>query len=525
MLDAPTLIQILLGLMASWLRMSIALLISITFSLVVGIAAGISRILERIIIPVLDILQSIPILSFFPLALYSFTILHPVLGPELAAIFLIFTSQVWNIAFGVYEAVKVMPGELLEVSRALNLGAGRRFLNLYLPVTFPRIAANLPASWANGLYFLVASEIISVGGMKVRLFGIGSVSAGFIISGRYLELLVSIIAVAAAVLLTNATVFLPLIRMSERYRMEEIPVEVPRVWLDRVFKPLKDVFSHAYLPGHRELASAFSGISSRMGEVRRYLWPLIGVIALTVAFYLTPLLYDISLGAGMMAEGFVRLGVDVLAMLGFSVLRVVAAILLTLLWVTPLTIIIHSRRTLESIVVPILQVGASIPATLVAPLIMDLVSSYGASIELGALIIIVLGIQWYLFFIIYGGVKSIPGEEMMLCDALRIKGLGRFRHLYFPRIFPSLVTGLIVAMGGGWNTLIIAERLEVEGRVWQVDAPGIGKTISMAISLGDLPLLASSTIAMASFIVILNRLLWRRLHGIAVAKLRIPEEV
>ena len=524
MLDSSTLIVILLGLMASWARMGVALVISILFSLAVGIAAGMSRVLERVIIPVLDILQSIPILSFFPLALYAFVSLNPILGPELAAIFLIFTSQVWNIAFGVYEAVRVMPGELLEVSRALNLGAGRRFLNLYLPITFPKIAANLPASWANGLYFLVASEIISVGGMRVELFGIGSVSAGFIISGRYLELLVSIVAVAVAVLLTNALVFLPLIRMSERYRMEEVPVEVPRVWLDRVFKPLKDVFSHAYLPGHRELASAFSGISSRMGELRRYLWPLIGVVLLTLTLYLSPLLSNIPTGIGMMLDGFTRLGVNVFAMLGFSVLRVAAAILLTLLWVIPLTVLIHGRRILESMVVPLLQLGASIPATLIAPLIMDMVSSWGAPIELGALIIIILGIQWYLFFIIYGGFKSIPSEEVMLCDALGIKGLGRFRHLYFPRIFPSLVTGLIVAMGGGWNTLIIAERLEVEGRVWEVAAPGIGKTISLAISMGDIPLLASATIAMATFIVLLNRLLWRRLHGIAVSKLRVVEE-
>lgn len=518
-LNPATLFQILAALAVSWGRMGAALLLSIAFAVVVGVAAGVNPLLEKIIIPVLDLLQSIPILSFFPLALYAFTIIHPIIGPELAALFLIFTSQAWNIAFGVYESMRVLPGELVEASRALGLGSTRKLLSLYLPAAFPKIVDNIPASWSNGLYFLVASEIITLGERQVTLFGIGSLSASFIASGRFLELGVSIVSVAAAVILTNAFFFLPLMRLSERYRFEYTAAEVPRVWMEKPIRPLvhavQDLFSRLTLPGYRAFSKAFQSLSERLRTRLTHIWITLAVAGIAVAFYFLAFTRGAPNIQALM-EGFERLGFSVFPMLGFSVARVLTAILLALGWTLPLALLVHSRRRLESIVIPFLQVGSSIPATLLAPLVMTLSADFGLPLEFGAVIIILLGIQWYLFFLIYGGLRAVPLEEEEVCAVFRIRGLRKLRHLYLPRLFPSLVTGLIVAMGGGWNTLIIAERLVIDGEIWEVEGPGIGKEISLAVSIGDVPLLVAATIWMAVFIVILNRFLWRRLYEVAV---------
>lgn len=506
----------------SWARMTAALIISIAFSIIVGIAAGSIRLLEKILIPILDILQSIPILSFFPLALYFFVILHPVIGPELAAVFLIFTSQVWNITFGVYESMKLLPTELMETSRMLGFGASGRLFRLYIPFAFPRIASNLPASWSNGLYFLVASEIITVGGTEVKLFGIGSIAGDFIATGRYLELAATLAATALAVILTTLIVFIPLIRLGERYKMEEVVSEVPRVWMERATAPLAEkvgrVIPRISFPRPKPLGR----VAETLKPYLTTLGVFSGVAFLVAATYGLAAYLRGTRFTGFLS-GFIKLGItQPPLMLGASALRVAAAIALTLLWALPLTILIHNRRRLEAIVLPALQVVASLPSPILAPFFMSVITDLGLPAELAALLIIIFGIQWYIFFSIYGGLKKVPMEEEEVCRLLGIRRLKKLRHLYLPRAMPSLITGCWVAMGGGWNTLVIAERLVIGGKEWAVEGPGIGKAISLAITSGDMATLAAATIYMAAFIVVLNRLFWRNLYKIAITKLKIP---
>lgn len=520
-MDVGVLWLIAAALAASWARMTVALLISIAFSITVGVAAGSSKLLEKILIPILDILQSIPILSFFPLALYFFVILHPVIGPELAAIFLIFTSQVWNIAFGVYESMKLLPTELVETSRMLGFGAAGRLFKLYIPFAFPRIASNLPASWSNGLYFLVASEIITIGGTEVKLFGIGSIAGEFIAAGRYLELTATLAATAAAVILTTLIVFLPLIRLGERYKIEEMVAEVPRVWMERATRSLTErlqrIIPRVRLPHPEIPGRVVEALKPHLTALGIFL----GVVAIVVATYGLAARLRGMYVVGFL-EGFVKLGITgPPIMLGISALRVAAAIALTLLWALPLGILIHNRRRLEAVALPALQVVASLPSPILAPFFMSVVADAGLPAELAALLIIIFGIQWYIFFSIYGGMKKVPQEEEETCKLLGIRGLGKFRHLYLPRVMPSLITGCWVAMGGGWNTLVIAERLVIGGKEWAVEGPGIGKTISLAITSGDMAALAAATIYMAAFIVFLNRIFWRRIYRAAIAKLKV----
>jgi len=499
----------------SWARMMIALLISIGFSLCVGIAAAVNQLAEKAIIPILDVLQSIPILSFFPIALYAFITIHPLIGPELAAIFLIFTSQAWNIAFGVYEGVRLIPPEILEVSRSLGFGRWRRIVNVYLPAAFPKIASNLPPSWANGLYFLVACEVITIGEAEWRLFGIGTLSTSYILSGRVLEFAMSLAAVMTAIILMNLLVFIPLMRIGERYKFEERAVEVPRVWFEKLSSRLARAVEKIS-PKRLKLPSI------RMPEIKaspRILkaagLAVAAAIAALLSYHVSSILTSPLIGEQFLAalDGFVRLGVsNPLMMIGFSLMRVALAIIVALLWTIPTAILIHEKRFLEKILIPFFQIIASFPATLILPLIAKLIVDLRLPLELGALLMILLGTQWYVLFFLIDGLRGIPLEEEEVCRSLGIEGFSKFKHLYFPRMLPSLIMGCLVAMGGGWNTLVVAERIVLENFVWDVGSPGIGRMLSIAVSRGDLPLLVASTLWMVGFIVVLNRLFWRRIY-------------
>jgi len=512
-------IDVLAALGFSWARMTIALLISIAFSLCVGIIAAVNELAERIIIPVLDVLQSIPILSFFPIALYAFIAIHPIIGPELAAIFLIFTSQAWNIAFGVYEGVRLIPSDIMEVSRSLGLSGWRRLIGIYIPAAFPRIASNIPPSWANGLYFLVACEMITIGERKWKLFGIGTLSTSYILSGRIMEFVLSLAAVMAAIILMNLLVFIPLMRLSERYKFEERAAEVPRVWFEKPLKAIGRIFARIKLGSLRIPRVPSPGL--RLPErLLRILAISIAAISISVVGYWLYSIFSESFSPeafSALLEAFARLGlVNPLIMLGFSLLRTSLAIIVALLWCIPVAVLIYEHKFLENILIPLFQIIASFPATLMLPLIAKFIVDARLPLELGALLMILLGTQWYILFFLVDGLRSIPSEEDEVCRAFGITGFSKLRHLYLPRMLPYLVMGCLVAMGGGWNTLVVAERIVLEDFIWDVGNPGIGRMLSIAVSEGDIPLLIATTIWMAGFIMVLNRLFWRRLYEKAI---------
>ncbi|MEM1583189.1 MAG: ABC transporter permease subunit [Nitrososphaerota archaeon] len=522
-MDLAMIFTILSAIGYSWLRMTVGLSISLLFSFAVGIAAATSRTLEKIIIPVLDILQSIPILSFFPIALYAFISLHPVIGPELAAVFLIFTSQVWNISFGVYEAIKFIPTETLEVTNFLRFSIVDKIQHLYIRASFPKVAANLPSSWANGLYFLVACEIITIGEAEYRLYGIGSITTQLIASGMVLESVLALCLVMFFVVLMNLLVFIPMIRISMKYRFEAYAVEVPHAWFERVIKPftipIKMIAHKPRFAEHWKIGLGLRSFISLITRHRRYVETLI-LLTILAILMLTVRCEDVIKFSHLVFNGLSRLGyIEPLIMLGYSLARVSTVTLITLGWTIPVSIILYENKTLEKILTPIFQAIASFPATLLIPFIMDFNVKIGLMKEFGALIIILLGTTWYMLFSLRGALSLMPSEEEELFKLLRIRGLKKLWHLYLPRMTPSMITGCIITVGGGWNTLVIAERTVLDHLVWEVENPGIGKTMNVATSTGDIQLLVATTIWMALFIVLINRLVWRRIYEIAVRRI------
>ena len=514
----------------SWFRMSVALLLSLAFSFTIGGLAGVNKNAERIIIPILDILQSIPILGFFPIAIYALYMVSPVIGPELAAIFLIFTSQVWNITFAVYESIRMVPTDLVEASKAMGMGRLERVFRIYIPATLPRVFQNIPPSWSNGLYFLVASEILNFGQLQVRLFGLGSLMAQFASSGNFYGMTITLAVLILAVIATNLLVFLPLMHYGERFRFETAARETRTVWVSRITRRLGIVSERlskveVRRPGianYPELHRALSGITRRIA-IRRSIAQL---FLFAMLAYIISLIW-LSWGKGIgdifvgVVESFTQLGIEgIIIPVLFSLARVALSVAFAVAWSLPIAILLFTHRRASAFIIPLLQVIASIPATITYPIFATLLYDYD---ELRTFILITLGTQWYVFFSIFGGLSNTPSEELEVADLLGIKGLQRLKALYFPRIIPALITGCIAATGGAWNTLVVAERLKLDVITAEIEAPGLGKLINIATETGDVYTLLSLVAVMVIVIIVINRVFWKRLYDHAVQMWKLPE--
>jgi len=515
---------------SSWVRLSLGLLLSLAFSFTVGVAAGRNKKVESIAIPILDVLQSVPILGFFPIALFGLYRLSPQVGPEIAAIFLIFTSQAWNIAFGVYESARTVPSEVIETSRNMGMGGLERFFRLYIPSSLPKVFHNIPPSWSNSLYFLVASEILAFGALNVKLFGLGSVMADFVAEQNLVGMGAALTLLILSVVATNVLVFIPLMRYGERFRFEVEIGEVTPVWFDRVAGRLSDIrsrFSRIELrrPGivsYPEIHRAISGITRRVHVPKSVVQFAVFVV---LAYFLVNILFSWRAGLEEGLRGVVRslaaLGVEgVLSPMLFSIARVSVAVVFSVAWSIPLAIYLNNHRAISSIAVPLMQVTASIPATITYPI---LASLPWLRDETFAFLLIILGTQWYVFFSVLGGMNNIPHDEISVADLYQIKGLSRLKALYLPHITLPLITGCLVATGGAWNTLVVAERLRFGGITSEVSAPGLGKSITLAAESGDIHTLTALVAVMTLAVVVLNRVFWKRLYNMYMAKLRLPE--
>lgn len=510
------------ALTASWLRMGIALLFSVFFSIVVGVVTATNRYFEKVVIPVLDILQSIPILGFFPIALAFFYRLSPVIGGELAAIFLVFTSQVWNITFAVYESTKLISGELLDTARALRMSLFEKFRYIYIPATFPRIAQNLQPSWANGIFFLVGSEIISFGENEVRLFGLGTVVADFTLKGDTVGIGLTLLLLVAATVLTNLFVFTPLIEATQpRWR--------PVGRFSSLVNPFRKLLGGAVRAVRIQPLLAFAEYHTPVSGLVKKLSP-IPSIARGLAFFITVgVVLGLIVSGGeaifgrfmLFASTLDQIGVGTLGLATlYSLLRVSAAVGFALLWSLPVSILLAHKRRLSTTLPAAFQVIASIPATIIYPIFANLLADHP---ELRAFILVVAASQWYVFFQVLAGIRGVPAVEE---DVSRLLGLGlaeRVRLVYLPRALPSIITGCLTAAGGAWNGLVVAERLVLSDFVAETELPGLGKLLSIYTYEGNLAASIVVITVMASAIVLMNRLFWKALYDLAVSKLKIEE--
>ncbi len=497
------------------MRMLIALVLSVVFSLAVGILAARNRRAEAFIVPLLDVLQSIPILGFFPVVLLGVTALVPgAAGANLAVIFLIFTSMSWNIAFGVYEAVKSIPQDYLDLTGMTGTGTLRRIRSLYIPASLSRIAYNTQTSWAVGLFYLVTSEIITLGKTTTVVNGIGA-DIGGLIGGPDLWAYVETIAAFLVAVVIWQFVFLREFSLwSEKYKFGEEPRAAKRDPLMRFYKWVNDKsISKLFLvrPGRGVDRVTSSLYRFRKGIVYSFL------IAFGILFSLelVSFLPTLSVEAQSFPTAGTILGTEgsVLLALGYSFTRIWLVYGLAVLVAVPLGITVALRNRLYNAVIPALEAVASIPGPLLLPAIYVAVMGQG---ELVAAFIIFFGMIWYIVFNVMAGIRTLPAEIYELKKMLNLSAYQAWRHIYLPASATAFVTGSITAVGAAWNTLIVAEYfINLKGQVLTQVGTGIGKTLYVATIHSPYPDYLTMTltlVSMTALIVTFNLTVWRRVY-------------
>jgi NitT/TauT family transport system permease protein len=510
----------------SLLRMFIALALSTAFTLVYGTAAARLRRAEKVLVPILDILQSIPILVFLPIALTFFITLFPsnLLGLELAAIFVIFTSQAWNMTFSFYHSLISQPTELDEAARMYRLTKWQRFWKLDVPSSMIGLVWNMMMSMGGGWFFLTASEAVTVfikgHGLSESLPGIGSYMAAAVVHGSYTEVTVAIVVMVLLVVGTNFFVFRPLVAWSDKFRMESSEsADKPK----SIILNLLRRSSVPRLAGHvsRPIGRALDRITRPFGlaeyplrtDIRkRHLGDIIFwsvIVVATTTFAILGLVYlNDHLGftrfPSLIGFGFATFG-RVVVLLALS----------TIIWV-PVGVKIGMSPRLARFAQPIVQVLASFPAILLFPFATLIFINLGIPLDYGAIVLMMLGAQWYILFNVIAGASSIPNDLREMMDSMRLTRRQRWRKVILPAIFPAYVTGGITAAGGAWNASIVAELVSWHHHT--LNAFGLGNYIATASAQGKFALLIAGGIVMSAFVVIVNRLFWRRLYRLAESR-------
>lgn len=503
----------------SLLRMFAALAVSVAFTFGYAYAAARSRRLERVLIPALDILQSVPVLAFLTVAVTGFLALFPgsMLGLECAAVFAIFTSQAWNMTFGFYHSLVSLPRELDELSRSFRFSRWMRFWKVELPSGMIGLVWNGMLSFGGGWFFLVASEAISVDNQRYALPGVGSYAGAAIAAGDLGRVGWAIATMAVLVIGVNFLFWRPLTAWAERFRNEQSEAtEVQRSvvldllrrsrWpalLGRALRPLGEALGRAgRVFGTDDRPLAVSPGWRRTGDAAFAL--VSGGIVLWGLVDLGRYLADRT-GLGVFGEPLL-LGLATLARV------VVLVTVATVVWV-PIGVRIGFSPRLTRIAQPLVQLLASFPANFLFPLVVWLLLRTGLSIDLGGILLMALGAQWYILFNAIAGAMAIPSDLREAMDDLGVRGWQRWRRLIVPGIFPAYVTGGITASGGAWNASIVSEVVTFGGTT--LTATGLGAYIAQATARGDYPRLLAGVAVMSLYVVALNRLLWRRLYRLA----------
>jgi len=500
-------------------RMGLAYVASLVFALVYAYAAARNRAAERLLIPLLDILQSIPVLSFLPGVMLAMVALFPgrQIGLEMGSILLIFTGQVWNMAFSFYASLKGLPQELVEATRTYRFGRWQRFYELELPFGAIGLVWNSLMSVAGGWFFLMACEMFQLGNRDFRLPGLGSYLQSAANHGDTRAILWGMTAMIVVILLLDLVLWRPLITWAEKFKFEQ--VESASTPHSIVLAGLARSTILAWLV-RKVIAPAWEVVTLRVArhEARAApaappgQWRALAVRAAGIGVLVLVLYGAMRAGHSLMeltVSDLVALFRGAAATLG----RVMLALVIGTLWTVPVGVAIGSRPRLAEMAQPVAQVLASVPATALFPVVLLLLIRMGGGMGIAAIVLMLLGTQWYLLFNIIAGAQAIPTDLKEAASVFRFSGWERWRLLVLPGIFPYLVTGLVTAAGGAWNASIIAEYFHFQGRVMATQ--GLGATISYATDSGNFQLLLASTMVMALVVVTINRLLWKRMYRLA----------
>ena len=510
----------------SLLRMFLAFGASLLFTFVYGYIAAYNKRAEKIMVPLLDILQSVPVLGFLSVTVTGFMALFPgsLLGLECAAIFAIFTGQAWNMTFSFYQSLRTIPQELREASTVYQLTWWQRFVKLEAPFSMIGLVWNGMMSFGGGWFFLAASEAISVLGNNFKLPGIGSYMATAVEKGDTSAVVWAIVTMIGVVVMVDQLFWRPVVAWSQRFKFEQTESgQEPTSWmlelmqksallpwaekrlLAPVGKVVDGVFARTARPTGRGLVPA---------GVRRVAQMFLTVVLVGLV------VYGIGRGA-LVVKSELSLGEALhVFWLGFLTLMRVFVMLAaaTVIW-TPIGVRIGFSPKLARVAQPLVQIGASFPANLIFPLVVLLFLKLHVNFNWGSTLLIALGTQWYILFNVIAGATSVPSDLREAALVFRLKGWKLWQTLILPAIFPAWVTGALTAAGGAWNASIVAE--VAAWGTHKLEAQGLGRYVADATEKGDWPQIIFGIAVMSFYVVLLNRLVWKPLYALAETRYRL----
>jgi len=511
--------------MFSVLRIAAAYVVSLTFTLVYGYIAAYNTRAEKFMVPLLDTLQSIPVLSFLPGVMVAMVALFPTkqLGVELGSILLIFTGQVWNMTFSFYSSLKSIPREMREVAEIYRWSWWQRFTQMELPYSIIGLVWNSMMSVAGGWFFLMACEMFTLGDRDLRLPGLGSYLQTAANAGNTRAIWWGMGVMIGIIVVIDQLVWRPVIAWAEKFKFEQVEsTDAPSsAVLDLLrssrilpfFSRLTVAPAREFLSLHFARSHATEGPRSATRGVFQWLTRL-SLAALLVAIVFA------SVNMVMLLTHLTREELrSIFLGAGATFLRVAFTLFLAALWTIPVGILIGLKPKLSAIAQPIAQVAASVPATALFPIILLVLIRAGGGLGIGSIMLLLLGTQWYILFNVIAGAIAIPTDLKEVCSVFRFGRTERWRELLLPGIFPFLITGFVTASGGAWNASIVAEYFKFRGHTYLTT--GLGAVISNATDTGNTRVLLAATILMAAMVVTINRLLWRRLYQLASTRFRL----
>jgi NitT/TauT family transport system permease protein len=508
----------------SLLRIATAYALSLAFTLVYGYIAAYNSKAERVLIPLLDVLQSIPVLSFLPGVMLAMVALFPrrQFGVECGSILLIFTGQVWNMAFSFYSSLKSIPRELREAARVYRFSWWQRFTQLELPYAAIGLVWNSMMSVAGGWFFLMACEMFVLGARDFRLPGLGSYLQTAASEGDTAAILWGLGAMIGLIVLLDQLVWRPLIAWADKFKFEQVEsANVPHsavADLLRRSSALAWLRRRAVAPLNERLTLFFArretgGDERRSPALRMWLAGALGIMVITAVVYA-------AMRAGLLLSGLTVAEISqIVRGAGATFLRVSVALAIGAAWAVPAGVAIGSNPRLARVAQPLAQIAASVPATALFPVVLLALIRVGGGLGIASILLMLLGTQWYILFNVIAGAMAIPTDLKEASSVFRFGKLDRWRLLIMPGVFPYFVTGMVTAAGGAWNASIVAEYFHFKGQT--LSTTGLGATISQATDAGNFDQLLAGTIVMAAIVVTINRLLWRRLYRLAQTRFKL----
>ena len=519
----------------SALRGMAAFGISLLFTLIVGYWAAKSVKAERILIPLLDILQSIPVLGFLPGLVLALIALFPRtnIGLELACIIMIFTGQVWNMTFSFYSSLKSVPADFSEVSAIIGFNSWEKLRKVELPFSAMNLVWNGLMSMSGGWFFLSVCEAFTLGDKEYRLPGIGAYMATAIARGNTYAMVAGIVAMTLLIVVMDIVIWRPVLAWAHQFRLEDIPgftVTEPLmrnlVRESTLLRWLTIMYRRRAL--HRSLLRKGEMAAERLQpklDARRFMktksrWSplLIWSVRLLLSGFVVLVMYGTIRLVYTLLHVPIETWMGLLAGASFTFLRVFTCLMLGSIWTVPVGIWIGTSQHRIRLAQPVVQVLASFPAPMLYPLALAALFVLKIPFGLGAMFLMLLGAQWYILFNVLAGAMRIPLELKYATLLMKVPKWELWKRLYIPSVFPALVTGWVTAAGGAWNASIVAEYLLYKGKL--LTTHGLGSLISVAASSANFPLLAASLTVMVAVVILLNRTVWARIYHLSQTRFR-----